>query len=62
MLESGAVGLLESKSPPPERGDQSKEGTGIKFVSVWNESLEAMEGDMNEESAGEDAAGGLLTP
>ena len=28
-LGVGGVGLLLPKSPPPERGDQSREGTGI---------------------------------
>ena len=57
-----AAEVLDSPPAPDERGDHNIDGTGIRFVSVWNESLEAMEGDMNEESAGEDAAGGLLTP
>jgi len=36
-----------------ERGDQGREGMGMKFVQVWNESREASVGDMDIMEEGE---------
>ena len=42
---------LASKHPPLERGDHRSEGTGMKFVSVWNDSRASV-GDMSDGEAG----------
>ena len=42
---------LASKHPPPERGDHNSDGTGMKFVSVWNDSRASV-GDMSDGEAG----------
>lgn len=48
MLESLP---LASKHPPPERGDHSSDGTGMKFESAWNDSRASV-GDMSDGDVG----------
>ena len=58
LVETDESLVLESKHPPPERGDHNSDGTGMRFVSVWIESRAASVGDMSDGRDGEKEAGG----
>lgn len=49
--------MVEPEHPSPMREDHNIDGTGIKFVSVWNDSRAENVGDMSEDRDGEYGAG-----
>ena len=44
---------LDSPPAPDERGDHNIDGTGIRFVSVWNDNRAASVGDISDGRDGE---------